>query len=216
MRCPEFLAGNKKGENRGSLKKQTATSLAKSHETVDNLLHNTPRKAAVGNIIAFALVEGLIIGVLMGASVAWGTRHIPDKLWVYVANTGIALFAKVVWAWLWVIWGRTLVIRIATIITQKSNRRVPRTVHGPEGLPDQANRTVLIVTVTMAFATILGTEEFNPRWITEPLHIVWITGLTGVLIAAVESLSVPNNIQALWKNEHLYQENLKRSRRRRR
>ncbi|MCY4653201.1 MAG: hypothetical protein OXC95_08560 [Dehalococcoidia bacterium] len=181
--------------------------IARPQETVASLLHDSPRRGAIANILAFASVDGLILCTLIGAIVAWGTSNfISDKLWIYVANTAIAMLAKVVWAWLWVAWGRALVIRIALLITQKRFGETPNIITWPEGLPDQANRTVLIVTVATALATILATEEFNPTWVSEPIHIVWITGLAGALTAAMESLSVPSNIQALWKNKHNYQQ----------
>ena len=186
--------------------------VGRPQETVANLLHNSPRKAAMGNILAFALVDGLILCTLIGAVVAWGTSNfISERLWIYAANTAIAIIAKVVWAWLYVFWGRALVVRVALLMVRKSLGKTPENIRWPEGLPDQANRTVLIVTVATAIATILATEQFNPRWISNPIHITWITGLAGALVAAAESLSVPNNIQALRKDEHIYQENMART-----
>ena len=214
----------KSRKTRGSRRNQTSrkirqlpSALARPQETVADLLHDTPRKGALGNILAFSLVDGFILCSLIGVIVAWGTSNlISDKLWIYVANTAIAMLAKVVWAWLYVVWGRALVIRVALLITQRSLGQTPDNITWPEELPDQANRTVLIVTVATALATILATEQLNPNWVSYPIHIVWITGLAGALTAAMESLSVPSNIQALWKNKHHFQENAIRNRGRRR
>ena len=206
----------KRGSRRNRTRRQPRsmpTMLAKPQETVALLLHDTPRRGAIGNILAFALVDGFIICSLIGAIVAWGTSNfISDKLWIYVANTAIAIIVKVGWAWLYVMWGRALVIRVALIVIQRNVGKTPENIIWPEGLPDQANRTVLIVTVATALATILATEQINPKWVSYSVNIVWITGLTGAVTAATEALSVPSNIQALWKNQHHFQENATRHR----
>ena len=187
--------------------------LARPQGTATSLLHDTPRKGAVVNVLSMALLDGFILCAFIGATVAWGTSNfISDKLWIYVANTALAMVVKVFWAWLYVGWGRRLAIRIALLIALRGFRKPPGNIPWPEGLPDQANRTVLIVTVATAFATILATEQFNPAWVSDPVHIVWLTALAGTLTAVAESLSVPANIQALWKNRHNYQEGAQRNR----
>lgn len=175
-------------------------------QTVADLLHNAPRRGAAGNIGAFAL-EGLFVGLFMGALVAWGTSRIPDTLWIYAANTAIAILTRVVWAWLYVLWGRALVIRVAILMLRKMVGKInERNLRFPEGLPDQANRTVLVVTVTMAIATILVTENIEPEWANLPLAITGITASVGMVTSALDALSIPSNIQALLKNKHNYQE----------
>ena len=205
----------KRGSRRNRTRRQprsSPTMLTKPQETVAVLLHDTPRWGAIGNILAFALVDGFIVCSLIGAIVAWGTSNfISDKLWIYVANTAIAMLAKVAWAWLYVMWGRALIIRVALLVTERNLGKTPENISWPEGLPDQANRTVLIVTVATALATILATEQINPKWVSYSVNIVWITGLAGALTAATEALSVPSNIQALRKNQHHFQENATRN-----
>lgn len=130
------------------------------------LLDDMPRKGAVVNVLALALTEGFILCALIGGIVAWGTSNfISDKLWVYIANTALAMFVKLLWAWLYVVWGRNFLIRVTLQVTRRRFGRTPENVNWPEGLPDQANTTVLIVTVATAFATILATEQFNPDWV---------------------------------------------------
>ena len=206
----------KRGNRRNRTRRKSRplpTMLAKPQENVAVLLYDTPRRGAIGNILAFALVDGFIVCSLIGAIVAWGTSNfISDKLWIYATNTAIAILAKVAWAWLYVFWGRTLVIRVALLMVQRNVGEIPENISWPEGLPDQANRTVLIVTVATALATILATEQLNPKWVSYSVNIVWITGFAGALTAATEALSVPSNIQALWKNQHHFQENVTRNR----
>ena len=210
----------KKGSRRNRTRRKPRplpNMTSRPQETVAVLLNDMPRWGAIGNILAFALVDGFILCSLIGAIVAWGTSNfISDKLWIYVANTAIAMLAKVAWAWLYVMWGRALLIRVALLVTERNLGRTPENISWPEGLPDQANRTVLIVTVATALATILATEQFNPKWVSFPINIFWITGFAGSLTAATEALSVPSNIQALWKNNHHFQENAARNHRRRR
>ena len=189
--------------------------IANPQQTVANLLHHKPRKAAFGNIGAFAL-EGLVVGLFMGALVAWGTSRIPDTLWIYAANTAIAILTRVVWAWLYVLWGRALVIKVATLMLQKTAGKInERNLQFPEGLPDQADRTVLVVTVAMAVATILATEKITPEWVNAPFAVVGIVALVGAVTSALDALSIPSNIQALLKNMHNYQERMAHNRDRR-
>ena len=217
------MAGNsrrKRGNRRSRSSPEVSwlsTALGRPQETVAVLLNDMPRKGAVVNVLSSALTEGFLLCALIGGIVAWGTSNfISDKLWVYVANTALAMFVKVLWAWLYVVWGRNFFIKVALQVTRRSFGRTPENVKWPEGLPDQANTTVLIVTVATAFATILATEQFNPDWVSYSINIVWLTGLAGAMTAMTQSLSVPSNIQALLKNQHHYQEGSERDRGRRR
>lgn len=176
-----------------------------------DLFDTKPRITAIYNL-ATLFILGLCAGLLIGAIVAFGTSQLPNKLWIYMMNTAIALLVKIVWAWLWVLFLQNLVIKISARASNLSFNQL-NAVRSSE-LPDQANRTVLIITIITAFSTILATEEIRPEWLSEPIHIIWSTGVVGAITAMLDSLSIPGNIFAMLHNRHHYQNNGRQGKRR--
>ena len=65
------------------------------------------------------------------------------------------------------------------------------------------NMTVTTV-ATMILATELSRENVLPIWFIDSSHAVWVVAMMGGVIAAMEGLSVPQMIFALWNNRHPY------------
>ena len=66
----------------------------------------------------------------------------------------------------------------------------------------QPNNMTVTVIATMILATELSRADVQPIWFIDSSDAVWVVALMGGVIAAMEGLSVPQAIFALWNNHY--------------
>ena len=181
---------------------------------VGDVIHESPRKAAVLTVLVAGIFEGFALGLLIGIIVV--LIHLPFGgvgFWIYFINAGAGLATKVAWAWIWVMWGQDKAVFVVRHIFQNILKFEHNAGHISNELPSQSSSTVLVVVTVVAVATLLVTagEQSNvPLLLREPLMTCFISALTGFAVATCERLSMPVIIQALMRNKHDYQDKMSR------
>ena len=141
---------------------------------------------------------GLLVGLTVGIIISLGTAHISNKALFYFVNIAIALLARLVSQWVLVLVGRPIMTRIGSALIQKTlGRRAAVAFRIPLGEFDRGFRIELVAGLTVTLATILSTEPIDPKWLTQPVHIIWMSGVLGLIVGVIESLSLPTNIYVL-------------------
>ena len=190
-----------KRRNRNSQGQMVRNAIEYGWDGATALLDRKPRKAAIGNVLVLS-----VMGVVMGLTLYWVTSNYTrnlDKAWIYAINTVIAMIIKVAFQWLMVL------IAQPRVVYPVAKRIIPRRywhlLSMMEGRSHETtvptNMTVTAV-ATMILATELSRENVLPILFVDSSHAVWVVTLMGGVTAALEGLSVPQTIFALWHNRH--------------
>ena len=189
---------NSKGQSR---KKSRGMSLI-LQQFFDRLveeLYRRPRLIAWVNLGAIYLI-GWGIGLFIGLTVVLGTGKLPAP-WVYISNLTLAVIVKIAAAWLVALALNPLVAAMAfRTVMRRTGTRIPERLK-PELKENQLTGMVATVVVSCTvLATILATQEVEPKWLKGPGTAIPIVATAGALVATAEALCNPYAILALVKN----------------
>ena len=142
----------------------------------------------------------------MGLCLYWVTSNYTrqfDKAWIYAINTIIAMTIKMAIQWIMVSKAAPWVVYTMgkRIIPRRYWNHLSQLEGSALGATLPNNMTVTAI-ATMILATELSRENVQPIWFIDSSHAVWVVALMGGVIAALEGLSVPQTIFALWNNRH--------------
>ena len=164
-----------------------------------------PRLAAFSNVLVTGF-QGLLLGLLMGLLAGLVTSGFP-KVCTYAANTFAVMLLRAALQWLWVLFLTPRVHGLGQYLVRKrAGRDIPEGIGQKHMGEEQVARSVVPAIVSVAIATFLATEDVDPAWLNHTWAIAVIAALGGGLSSVLEALSVPDNIYAIVRNRHRYQE----------
>ena len=194
---------SRSGRNKSGNARVIQSAIGNGWDSAAKLLDEKPRIAAIGNVLVLCCA-----GVIMGLILYWVTSNYTrqfDKAWIYAINTLIAMTIKLAFQWIMVSPAvRWVVNTIAKrIIPRRYWNQLPQLEGSALGTTLPNSMTVTAI-ATMILATELSKENVLPIWFIDSSHAVWVVALMGGITAALEGLSMPQTIFALWNNRHPY------------